>query len=424
MVWVLFYNLFIRIFIIAIRLAALFGGKPRKWIAGRKDWESTLQLKLKGIRKTSDHKLVWLHASSVGEFEQGKPILKALKAQYPDLLAIVSFFSPSGYEASENDSVADLVCYLPSDTPYNARQFINILKPDLVIWVKYEYWYHFLFNLHHKAIPTLLVSAIFQKDQIFFKWYGMLHRKMLKFFTHLFLQNKDSAANLSPLLNTAAITVAGDTRFDRVLEIMQSFTPIPEIASWLQNAKRVLVAGSTWPEDEKMIAALGENSGNLTIIIAPHHVDKSSLQKTDILFPKSIRMSTLLKNEPFTPGKILIADTIGHLSKLYYYATISYVGGGFSATGIHNILEPAVYGRPVLFGPKFKNYAEAEGLIQAGGGFSVKTSEEFWMHLESLFSQKDLYEDVALKASTFIKEHTGATYAVINYIYKNRLLTR
>lgn len=424
MLWVIFYNLFIGAFLVAIRLAAIWGNKPRKWIAGRKDWENKLQKNLQSIGHPSKNKLVWLHASSVGEFEQGKPILKALKAKNPDLLAVVSFFSPSGYEANEHDPVADLVCYLPADTPRNARRFIDILKPDLVIWVKYEYWYHFLSTLHKKAIPTLLVSAIFLKNQIFFKWYGILHRKMLEFFTHLFLQNEDSAANLRSLLDPNSISVAGDTRFDRVLEIAQSFTPIPEIEAWLENAEKIMVAGSTWPEDEKMIASLKNRLNNLTLIIAPHHVDEASLQKTDLIFPGSIRMSRLLKNEPQPKSQIMIADTIGHLSKLYHYATLSYVGGGFSSTGIHNILEPAVYSKPVIFGPKYQKYAEAAGLIQAGGGFSVKTADEFEIQVKILLKAEDLYHKTALEAGRFIFDHAGATRTVTEYIYINRLLTK
>jgi 3-deoxy-D-manno-octulosonic-acid transferase len=247
---------------------------------------------------------------------------------------------------------------------------------------------------------------------------------MLEFFTHLFLQNEDSAANLRSLLDPNSISVAGDTRFDRVLEIAQSFTPIPEIEAWLENAEKIMVAGSTWPEDEKMIASLKNRLNNLTLIIAPHHVDEASLQKTDLIFPGSIRMSRLLKNEPQPKSQIMIADTIGHLSKLYHYATLSYVGGGFSSTGIHNILEPAVYSKPVIFGPKFQKYAEAAALIQAGGGFSVKTADEFEIQVKILLKAEDLYHKTALEAGRFIFDHAGATRTVTEYIYINRLLTK
>ncbi len=424
MIWVLIYNLLIRLFVAVIRLASLFGEKPRKWVQGRKDWEKNLETALYKLSRTSKNKLIWVHASSVGEFEQAKPIIHELKANNPDLLFVVSFFSPSGYEANKKETIADIICYLPSDTSGNASRFIFLVQPDLVIWVKYEYWFHFLNTLHEKGIHTLLISAIFQKNQVFFKWYGILHRRMLGFFNHLFLQNEDSLDNLRYLIKTEQMTIAGDTRFDRVLEITKNFKPIPEVENWLGNSEKVLIAGSTWPEDEKILASLLKRQENITCIIAPHHVDEASLQKTMLLFPGSMRLSQLINEQSQPKSKVLIADTIGHLSRLYNYATISYVGGGFSTTGIHNILEPAVYGKPVLFGPNFQKYAEAEAMISFGGGFTIENEIALDHKLNELLTNKPAYEKAAKDAASFIRKNAGATKTVTAFIYRNRLLTR
>ena len=384
---------------------------------GRKNIFDRLRTDLRG----QDTKIIWFHCSSLGEFEQGRPVIEKLKSQNPGLKFLLTFFSPSGYEIRKDYKAVDWVFYLPLDSKANAKLFFEIVKPSLVVFVKYDYWYYYLNECKNRKIPLLLVSGIFRKDQPFFKWYGNLHRSMLNCFTHFFIQDKESLQLLQST-NIINATVAGDTRFDRVSEIAENFTPIPEIEKFCSDSP-VLVAGSTWPQDENLIKDTTVNFPDFKIIIAPHEIHREHIDQLKLIFPNAMLYSQLKAHntQPIT-SNCLIIDNIGMLSKLYHYATIAYVGGGFNK-GIHNILEAAVYGRPVLFGPNYKKFKEAVGLIEKGGGICITSSNEFSAILQKLINNKTELELSSKNSFEFVKQNKGATEKIIHYIEANRLLT-
>jgi len=401
-----------------IRIAALWNKKARLWIDGRKNIFGQIANQL----KVNDQPITWIHCSSLGEFEQGRPILENLKKQIPNSKFLLTFFSPSGYEIRKDFKGVDWVFYLPMDSRSNAKSFIDIVQPSMAVFVKYDYWYYYLAECKKRQIPLYIVSAIFRKEQPFFKWYGSLHKKMLKCFSYFFVQDKES----SELLNSIGIdivTVSGDTRFDRVTEIAENFKPIAEIERFCGNSQ-VLVAGSTWPNDEKMIKETTSDSpdfSDLKIIIAPHEIHEEHLSQLKQIFPQAIRYSQLTTHN--SPSNILIIDNIGILSRLYHYATITYIGGGFDK-GIHNTLEAAVYGKPVIFGPNYKKFKEAIGLIEAGGGISVNSSHELSLHLKSLLTDKNKLEEISKRSFDFVQQNKGATEKIMNIIQEKRRFTK
>jgi len=342
-----------------------------------------------------------------------------LKKQIPDSKFLLTFFSPSGYEIRKDYKGVDWVFYLPLDSKRNAKTFFDIVNPVLAVFVKYDYWYYYLNECKKRKTPLLLVSGIFRKDQPFFKWYGNLHRRMLNCFTHFFVQDKESLQLLQSI-NINNATVAGDTRFDRVSEIAEKFTPIEEIEKFCSSAL-VLLAGSTWPEDEKLIKDAAANLPYLKIIIAPHEIHKEHIDQLKLIFPDAVLYSQLTAHSS-QPATCLIIDNIGMLSKLYHYATIAYVGGGFNK-GIHNTLEAAVYGKPVLFGPNYKKFKEAIGLIEYGGGISITSGSELSTILQKFISNKTELESSGKKSFEFVKQNKGATEKILDYIKANRLLT-
>ena len=384
---------------------------------GRRNIFDQLRTDLRG----QNTKIIWFHCSSLGEFEQGRPVIEKLKSQNPGLKFLLTFFSPSGYEIRKDYKGVDWVFYLPLDSKANAKLFFEIVKPSLVVFVKYDYWYYYLNECKNRKIPLLLVSGIFRKDQPFFKWYGNLHRSMLNCFTHFFIQDKESLQLLQST-NIINATVAGDTRFDRVSEIAENFTPIPEIEKFCSDSP-VLVAGSTWPQDENLIKDTTVNFPDFKIIIAPHEIHREHIDQLKLIFPNAMLYSQLKAHntQPIT-SNCLIIDNIGMLSKLYHYATIAYVGGGFNK-GIHNILEAAVYGRPVLFGPNYKKFKEAVGLIEKGGGICITSSNEFSAILQKLINNKTELELSSKNSFEFVKQNKGATEKILDYIKANRLLT-
>ena len=430
------YNIIIRLYGFAIRLASLWNAKARRWIDGRKDLFENLEKKI----KTGD-KIIWVHCSSAGEFEQGKPVIEKLKHEYTDHKILLSFFSPSGLIAAKNYPGADIITYLPADTKKNAERFIQTAKPELVIFVKYEFWYRHLAAAAYHHIPLLLVSAVFRKEQVFFKWYGKFYRRILFLFRQIFVQDECSF-KLLQLNGISHCSISGDTRFDRVKEIAENFAAIPAIELFIQN-KKTIVAGSTWPEDEKLLSLLDNN--NIKIVIAPHEITKSHIQSIQKLFPGSILYSqikeafetetndilwTTINNETASylkknleDEKVLIIDNVGMLSRLYKYAAIAYVGGGFTSDGIHNILEAAVFGKPVIFGPNYKIYREAKELIKSGGAFSISSAAEFKEKINQLFDLKN-QESASEASKKYVEENTGATEKIIQFIQANRLLTR
>jgi 3-deoxy-D-manno-octulosonic-acid transferase len=465
------YNIFLFLYSVGIRITSIWNPKARLWRKGRRNiWaevERTLtgerppgqsgrtgltQNAESGTRKpetggrepeaphlplaTNHSPLVWMHCSSLGEFEQGRPVMEAIRQQYPGVKILLTFFSPSGYEIRKNNSGADYVMYLPMDSKANARKFISLVQPDLVIWIKYEYWFYYLTELKKKHIPLLLISGIFRKDQPFFKWYGRLHWYMLESFNHLFVQTRNSKQLLGTIGFTNNVTISGDTRFDRVVQIAEQFQPIDKIAHFCGDSP-VVVAGSTWPEDEEEMDHYANTHPEIKFIIAPHEINEDHLRDIEKLFKHTVRFSRLPAN-PESPRpvprnrqlessdpkpNVLIIDNIGMLSKLYKYATITYIGGGFGDDGVHNVLEAAVYGKPVVFGPVYDKYIEAVELEQQGGAFVINTALELEKTFNELIEDTSAWQKSCEAARNYVYNNKGATESIMKYIQENRLLT-
>ena len=367
---------------------------------------------------------IWMHCASLGEFEQGRPILKKIKDDYPEANIIVTFFSPSGYTIALKDKDFKKVFYLPMDSPTNAKKLLDIIKPTLVLWVKYEYWYYHLLEIKSRNIPLLLISGIFRKDQVFFKWYGGLYRKIIHCFTHYFVQNASSKTQLQTLIPGEKISVSGDTRCDRVINIAENFTEVPGIETYCGNHK-VIVAGSTWEDDEAEWTHFVKIHPEIRFIIAPHEIDDENLTDVKKEFPGSIFYSEYLsrEGEDFTNTHCIIIDNIGTLSRLYKYATVAYVGGGFGYSGLHNILEPAVYGKPVIFGPEFEKNFEAVDLIDCTGAFAIENALELEKVMKNLLNNESEIKSRGLAAKNYVYNNAGASNKIIEFIQKNRLLT-
>lgn len=419
---VIFYTIFLWLFKGSTHIASLFNPKAAKWVKGRKNIFKRLEEAI-----PQNEKIIWMHCASLGEFEQGRPLLEKLRLQYPDYKLLLTFFSPSGYEVQKNYPGADWIFYLPMDGPKNAKRFLEIVHPSLVIFVKYEFWYYYLKKIKYRNIPLLLVSALFRKDMSFFKWYGGLQRKMLSRFNHLFVQTPESKKLVDEIGLRDICTVSGDTRFDRVIEIASAFEPIPVIGDFIGNS-RAIVAGSTWPEDEEVLQKVFSaiNDPSLKLIIAPHEINEKHLDDICILFPAAVRFSSLTKHGQEI-SNILIIDNIGMLSRLYKYACFTYVGGGLSKNGVHNVLEAAVYNKIVFFGPYYYKYTEAVGLVKSGGGISFtdekKDGNMLRLLIEALLNEEDEFKFRSNAAGEFVHSHKGATKRILHYIQENRLLT-
>ncbi|MBX2922955.1 MAG: 3-deoxy-D-manno-octulosonic acid transferase [Chitinophagaceae bacterium] len=420
----LLYNTFTVFYGLGIRLASLWNPKAKRWVRGRKNIFSRLKTAVDNLPK--DNKgVVWMHCASLGEFEQGRPVIEQLKKDNPRISIVITFFSPSGYEIRKNYTGADLVFYLPLDTPRNAKQFVNMVKPTLVLWIRYEFWFHYLHELKKKQVPVLLVSGVFREGDIFFKKYGQYWRNTLKNFSHFFVQTPESETMLRTIGFTQNVTLSGDTRFDRVSAIAEDFSPIPEIASFCSGHK-VLVAGSTWTDDEEELTHYVRVNKDIRFIIAPHEVDEENIKDVQKEFPSSVRFSVLKQqgmpgNTPL-PVNAVIIDNIGMLSRLYYYADVAYVGGGFG-TGLHNILEAAVYGKPVIFGPYYQDHYEAIEMEAAGGATSIENALELETVLNRFWNNPDGLKKSGEAAGIYIRSNTGATEKITGYIQRNRLLT-
>jgi 3-deoxy-D-manno-octulosonic-acid transferase len=370
-----------------------------------------------------------MHCASLGEFEQGRPLLEELKAANPEQKIVLTFFSPSGYEVMKDYKGADHVFYLPMDSPVNAKKFLDAVNPSLVLWVKYEYWFYYLTEIKQRNIPTILVSGIFRKNQPFFKWYGAIWKQMLESFTHFFVQNEESQQLLATLGFTKNITINGDTRYDRVLEIAAHFAPVTGIEEFCGDSP-VIVAGSTWEEDEIELLHFVNVHKNVKFIIAPHEIDKTNLKDVKDEFPNSVFYSELeneqqtTNNEQRSGPNVLIIDNIGMLSRLYKYATVTYIGGGYGADGVHNVLEAAVYGKPVVFGPVYEKFYEAIGLVNSGGAISINGGP---VKLETVLNGL-LHDETERKrrgnaAVQFVQDNAGASKKIMQFIQEKRLLT-
>ncbi|MEP7165738.1 MAG: glycosyltransferase N-terminal domain-containing protein [Ferruginibacter sp.] len=409
---IIFYNLFLLLYSAGIRIVSPWNEKARRWIKGRLEFPTAC----------FEEKTIWMHCASLGEFEQGRPLLEEIKKRYPSYKVLLSFFSPSGYEVMKNYPGADLVFYLPMDNMSNAKKLIGNLNPALVLWVKYEYWYYYLTELKQRNIPVLLVSGIFRKSQPFFKWYGSIWKKMLSRFDWFFLQDEESIALLASIGIKDNTMIAGDTRFDRVIAIAEKKEPVDHIKTFIAN-DRVLVAGSTWEEDEIELLHFVKANPAIKFIIAPHEIHESNLADVKKEFKNPLLYSELsIKNNLPEDMHVLIIDNIGMLSRLYQYADVAYVGGGFGSEGVHNVLEAAVYGKPVVFGPVYEKFSEAKGLVECGGGITVSGPLQLEAVLGNLFHDREALTKSSVAAKDFVYNNKGATGKIFEHIQRNRLL--
>ena len=417
------YQIFIFLYPKIAWLISGTNAKAKLWLRGREK----IFAQLTASFQNNSLPVIWIHCSSLGEFEQGRPLIETLKKEYNGHKILVTFFSPSGYEVRKNYEKADWVFYLPMDSYQHAKKFFTIVQPSLILFVKYEFWFYYLQEAKKRNIPILLISGIFRKSQPFFAWYGNFHRLMLLCFTHLFVQNEISVKLLKSIGLDENVTISGDTRFDRVIEIAEQFQPIEVIDQFIGNSK-VIVAGSTWTEDDEELDHFANIHQEIKFIIAPHEIESERIKECLTFYKHSILFSVLTSNNalgiPSTDfHNVLIIDNIGLLSKLYHYATVCFVGGAFGEDGVHNVLEAAVYNKPVVFGPVYDKYWEAVELVDAGGGFSVESALELEKLLDQLLTNEILYRESSTLAGNYVKNKAGATRNIIRYIQENRLIT-
>ena len=412
----LLYDIGIRLYAVLLHLLSPFHTKARLWVQGRKGL-------FKHIEQTieTDVRPIWFHFASLGEFEQGRSVMEAIKKKYPDEKIIITFFSPSGYEIRKNTPLADHVFYLPTDTAAHARRFVDIVRPKFAVFTKYEYWYHYFRVLKQRDIPLLVISAIFREEQVFFKWYGGFFRHILKNVRFFFAQNKESVLWLRAI-RIKQVGLAGDTRFDRVVELPQQRPALPEIEQFLAGHNQVLVAGSTWGPDERVLAALLASQTGWKVLLAPHEIHAAHLQEIKQLFPDALffsRFSSYAAAE-INKASVLIIDNIGMLSSLYGYGQLAYIGGGFGA-GIHNTLEAATYGIPIVFGTNYTRFQEAVDLIELGSAFSVENAGKLKQVVEAL-SVEHKRELAGAAARKYVQEKAGATQIIMKYLETEKLI--
>lgn len=406
------YNTVLLFYSLAIRLVSPFHKKARLITKGRKE-------SLERIKKFQrfQNRLVWFHAASLGEFEQGRPVIEALKEKEPDTVIVLTFFSPSGYEIRKNYKGADHVFYLPQDAKRNAGLFVKKIAPDAAVFIKYEFWYHYLYELRKNEIDTFLISATFNKNQPFFKSWGKIYKRMLKFFTVIFVQDNESVS----LLNSIGINKnkhAGDTRFDRVKQIAENAQKLEKIEKFRTDGRPVFVCGSTWPADESILLRyINQNSYDYKWIIVPHEIDESHIRNIIRNCQKSIVRYSDEKAD-FASAEVLIIDCIGILSSVYGYGKIAYIGGGFG-TGIHNTLEAAIYGIPVIFGPKYEKFREAVELIENQGAFSISNEQDFREIIDELNATDERTEEYGIRAYAYTNTQFGATEIIMKRLCKS-----
>ncbi|MGZ3776161.1 MAG: 3-deoxy-D-manno-octulosonic acid transferase [Mucilaginibacter sp.] len=406
----LLYNLGIRFYFLSIYTASFFNKKAKLWLKGRQQ-----------VKYQSFDKSAWFHFASLGEYEQGLPVLIAFRQKHLDIPVVITFFSPSGYEVRKNTPHADAVYYLPLDTAANARRFIAAINPTIAVFTKYEYWYHYFQQLNGRNVPLFVISGIFRPEQVFFKWYGGLHRQMLGFVTRFFVQDEESKSLLQQL-NITHVDVSGDTRFDRVwanAEHPKSFDIIEDFT----KGHKVLIAGSTWPQDEDLLAELIKTHGNWKFIIAPHEIKTGNIERLMSILPQnlSVRYSQLdpesYQGHQLLKTQVLVIDNIGMLSSLYRYGNVAYIGGGFGV-GIHNTLEAAAFGLPVIFGPSYQKFKEARDLVAQQLGFSINDADELTSVFSGLVKDDAGLNAVSEKVKEYVKANTGATGMIIEYLSK------
>ncbi len=417
---VFIYNILLALYGAVIYPVSWFNPKAKKWLEGRQDWRKklgNLSASLKGS------KVIGIHAASLGEFEQGRPVIEYVRQNYPAYKIVLTFYSPSGYEIRKGYEEVDMVCYMPMDGRRNAKDFIDLINPSLVIFIKYEFWYHYLNELSKQNIPTVLISATFRNTQPFFKWYGGFFRKMLRNFDLLFVQDGFSKTILAGIGLDKNVIVAGDTRYDRVLEIAAAAKKFPVIEEFKEEDD-LLIAGSTWPDDELILKrSLHAIPKFWKLVIAPHEIGKDHLQQIKALFGEDMVLySELLNGADGSDKKVLVIDNIGMLSSLYRYGKLAYVGGGFSKGGIHNALEPVAFDMPVIFGPVYKKFAEARELVDARYAYPIADQAEFEKILSSFVNNPRNMEEFCDGIHKFMRGNKGATLRIIKALEDHKLL--
>ncbi|MBX9808153.1 MAG: 3-deoxy-D-manno-octulosonic acid transferase [Flavobacteriaceae bacterium] len=407
------YNLIVQIANFSLKIIATFSPKIRLFVEGRKPVFEILSAKIK-----PNDKIIWFHAASLGEYEQGLPVIEKIKEKFPNHKIVITFFSPSGYEVRKNNTVADVTVYLPLDTKKNAQQFLKLVHPEMAFFIKYEYWPNYLNELRKLEKPTYLISGIFRKNQMFFKWYGGFYRKALETFTYFFVQNESSKKLLLQIGKTN-VAVSGDTRFDRVATILEKDNSLDFIETF-KNETLTIVVGSSWPKDESLLVEyINQTSEKVKFIIAPHNIKseqilelKNSISKKVVLFSEVGTGRDLFLQD----FDVFIIDTIGILTKIYSYADIAYIGGGFGNPGVHNILEPATFGVPIVIGPNFSHFAEATALMNMEGSISIANKNELSNAFSNLIRNDDIRHEKGHICSTFVQMNKGATAIILKHI--------
>lgn len=418
------YNIIILIYLTGVAIASLFSKKVKMMWQGEKKAIRTIREKM-----DPNARYVWFHAASLGEFEQGRPIIERFRKERPEFKILLTFFSPSGYEVRKNYEGADIICYLPLDTPHNARRFLRTIRPEMAFFIKYQFWYNYLHILRHRNIPVYSVSSIFRPNQIFFRWYGRQYGKVLKCFTRFFVQNERSRELLAKI-GIHDVTVSGDTRFDRVLSIKEQSKELPIVSAFL-DGKNGFVAGSSWqPDEEIFIPYMLQNNPDWKLIIAPHVISEDHLKQIEALLEgkkvihyTDVRDAWESANEAqrdalskrLAEADAIIINCFGLLSSIYRYGKVAYVGGGFGV-GIHNVLEAAVWGMPVIFGPNHERFQEAVALIAEGGGFSISDTHDFEIFMRKFSSDPKTLAEASRKAGEYVKSQSGATDAVMRVV--------
>ena len=401
------YSLAIYIYMLCAGVVSLFNRKARLLIRGHRDTWRILRSQI------GDRRYVWFHAASLGEFEQGRPLMERLRREHPEKRILLTFFSPSGYEVRKNYEGADVVCYLPFDTPLNARKFVRLAKPEMAFFIKYEFWRNYIDVLYHQETPVYSVSSIFRENQIFFRPYGYKYARVLRRITHLFVQN-EASRELLKRLGVTQVSVVGDTRFDRVIDIRRQARELP-VAEAATRQGHVIVAGSTWPPDEDILIPYFNSHPDCRLILAPHVVSEDHLREIEQKLQRPALRYSQATPESAAKADCLLIDGYGLLSSIYRYATVAYVGGGFGV-GIHNVPEAAVYGVPVFFGPNNRKFREARELIEAGGCFEIHSADDFNRQADRLFADAQALTQAGQAAGRYISNNAGATDAVFSVV--------
>jgi 3-deoxy-D-manno-octulosonic-acid transferase len=409
------YNIITLLSAQLLKIVALFSPKMKLFVDGRKSVFQTLADKIQSSNKT-----IWFHAASLGEYEQGLPVIEAIKQQFPTHKIVVTFFSPSGYEVRKNNTVADVTVYLPLDTISNAKEFIELVHPEMAFFIKYEYWPNYLNELKKQQIKTYLISGILRENQAFFKWYGGFYRNALKTFDYFFVQN-ESSKKLLQSIGFHNVKVSGDTRFDRVVSILERDNSLDFIEQFKDN-KTTIVIGSSWPKDESLLVNyINQSSDNVKFIIAPHNIKSEQIQELKNAITKKTILFSEKDNVNLSDSNVFIIDTIGILTKIYSYADIAYVGGGFGNPGVHNILEPATFGVPVVIGPNYSHFTEATALVNMEGCISIQNQTQLNEAFDLLLHNEDERLEKGHICSTFVQMNQGATKTIMNHILNETL---